>query len=294
MGTVLVAPIETAAKSFESPEVCGERQLYYCGLCDEAIVFSKIRISPRKIGLVFGENCPDCGLELDKVLKCEDYVLPLTVFAQHIFGDRYAPANGKSSPPVKSAASFSSEARPRLTSGIGDLDGFGLGQLAVLQGEASHRLSLLFCAVATLPPPQGFGSDVIFIDGGNLFDPSQISQQSMAFKREEERVQNRIHLSRAFTHHQLSFLIREKLPYALEKYKAKLAVISDITLLYCDPDVRGEREALDLFKGDISSLSKLAKRKEALVLVTVLRSRNQNMESLLTQYENVSRRLEME
>jgi hypothetical protein len=268
--------------------------MYYCGLCDEAIVFARVQIFPRKIGLVLRENCPGCGLELDRVLKCEDYVLPSTVFAQNIFGDRYAPANGKSSSPVKSAASFSSEARLRLKSGVEDLDGFAPGQLAVLQGEVSHRLSLLFCAVATLPPPQGFDSDVVFVDGGNLFDPSQISCQSIAFEGEKERAQNRIHLSRAFTHHQLSSLIREKLPYALEKYKAKLAVVSDITLLYCDPDVRGEREALELFKGDISSLSKLAKRKEALVLATVLRSRNQNMESLLAQYENVSGRLEME
>jgi len=269
--------------------------MYYCGLCDEAIVFSRAQISPRKIGLVLTENCPDCGLELDKVLKCEDYVLSSsTVFAHHIFGGRHAPANGKSSP-VKSAVSFSGgKERPWLASGMEELERLGLGQLAVLQGEASHRLSLLFCAVASLPPPQGFDSDVIFIDGGNLFDPSQISQQSIAFEGEKERVQNRIHLSRAFTHYQLSSLVREKLPYALEKYKAKLAVVSDITLLYCDPDVRGEREALELFKGDISSLSNLAKRKEVLVLATVLRSRNQNMESLLAQYENVSGRLEME
>lgn len=294
MGSALVAPPETAKQGFERPEKNRNRHLYYCGLCDEAIVFSKTQISPLKVGLVLRDSCPSCGLELDKVLKCDDYILP-SIFSDQIIGDRHDRSNVKSSSLVKGTASFSShEARPSLTWRIEDPDRtlcLGLGQLAVLQGESSHRLSLLFCAVATVPPPQGFGSDVIFIDGGNLFDSSQISQQSIVLGLGREEVQNRIHLSRAFTHHQLSSLIREKLPYALDKYNAKLAVVSDITLLYCDPDVREEKEALDLFNEDVSSLSKLAKRKEVLVLVTILRSRNQNMESSLKPFENVSRRL---
>lgn len=289
----MVAPLEAAKQGFEGPEAQSNRHLYYCGLCDEAIVFSKTQISPRKVGLVLRENCPNCGLELDNVLKCDDYVLP-SIFTDQIIGDRHDLSNSKHSSPLKGTASFSShEVRPSLWR-IQDPDKtlcLGLGQLAVLQGESSHRLSLLFCTVATLPPPQGFGSDVIFIDGGNLFDSSQISQHSITLGLGREEVQNRIHLSRAFTHHQLSSLIREKLPYALDKYNARLAVVSDLTLLYCDPDVREEKEALDLFNEDVSSLSKLAKRKEVLVLVTILRSRNQNMESSLRPFDNVSRRL---
>src|SRR3989442_128916 len=105
---------------------------------------------------------------------------------------------------------------------------------------------------------------------------------------DEERVHERIHLSRAFTHHQVYNLIIDKLASALDEYKARLTVVSDITALFCDPDVRDKKESLDIFRKGIRFLATTAEARNILILITNLKARSKTMEDALTRTAHVS------
>jgi Rad51 len=196
---------------------------------------------------------------------------------------------------VSSGSTLLENVIPDLTTGIGSLDEtfvLRFGQLVSLQGEASNALSHLLCVRAIYPLPPGLDSDVVFVDGGNVFDSYAVSRHAFILGLDEERTKLRIHLSRAFTHHQLSSLITEKLGPAIDQCDAKLAIVSDITALYCDPDVKEKREALDLFSKDIRSMATLAEKRDMVIIVTNLQSRSKAMDNALERTAHISATLD--
>jgi Rad51 protein len=273
-----------------------EGYLYNCVLCDEALVLSKKQINPQKIQIIFNNTCPGCGFQLDKVLDCRSSVLLpgrrlLTSLKCPDARILLEPDDPFEYPTTQRGSTLPSDPPPSITTGIETIDKILVlkrGQMVFLQGEPSNALSLLLCVRATLPPPHGLDSDVVFIDAGNLFDTYTISQHTINQGLNNERVQERIHLSRAFTHHQVYNLIIDKLLPALDEYEASFAVVSDITALFCDPDVRDKRESLDIFRRSIQFLAKTAEKRDMLTIVTSLKTRSKTMEDALTRTANVS------
>jgi hypothetical protein len=135
---------------------------------------------------------------------------------------------------------------------------------------------------------------VIFVDGGNNFDPYIISEYSAEIGLDPENVLERIHICRAFTHHQLACALTDKLPLALEMFKARLVVVSDITCLFCDPDVRDddEEDAMQIFNKTVRTLRTLTRQHRCLIIVTNLEQRNSEMESHLTHATHVLANIE--
>ena len=162
------------------------------------------------------------------------------------------------------------------------------GQLVFLQGEQSHALSIQFCLRTALSPPRGRDENVVFIDAGNLFDTTAISLDTGTPGLDNSQVQEKIHLSRAFTHHQVYNLIMESLPSDIDKYHPCLAVVSDMTALFCDPDVHDEKESLRLFRECASFLATTAGKGQILILATCTKSRNRKMERKLSKTAHVS------
>src|SRR6266849_456408 len=289
-------PLQSKTWQIDQIENGNEGYLYHCILCDEALVLSKQQINPKKIKLVFNGACPSCGFELDRVLDCRTSLLPpgrrlltsLKCRNRELLREpddqiEYQPRRG---------STLSRDIKPGLTTGIDSLDRALIlkkGQFVFLEGEPSHALSLLLCVRATLS--QGLDSDVVFIDAGNLFDTYTISQHIVNLGLESGRVQQRIHLSRAFTHHQVHSLIVEKLTAALDEYGARFAVVSDITALFCDPDVREKKEALDIFRRSVQFLGKTAEQRNTLIVATHQKTRNKTMMDALMHTAHVSARL---
>ncbi len=272
---------------------------YYCGLCDEALFLSRKQILPRKICLVF-ENCPGCGFELDRNLQCESSTLLAgnDVFTKPVRGtaDSGVQTLHGFNPIVSRTAPPHLATRTTLTAGIETLDSAGLfrpGQFTILHGRASHDLSLFLCVRAILPGPLGPDSDVVFLDGGNIFDPYSIARYAIQHGIERTSVLRRIHISRAFTFHQLHSLAAETLQSVIEKFQAGLVVVSDITLLFCDPDIRNKQEARDTFARTVRSLRETAERKDVLVVATALHKRNQLLDNILHRTACASRELEI-
>jgi hypothetical protein len=296
MGTRHTAePLQSKIWQLDQDQSSAQGYLYSCSLCDEALVLSKLFINPRKIQLAFSDICPGCGFELDGILKVLMSTLPL--------GRRFLTNPGCKDPEQLIEPGESFEAKPSrrstllrdvrsdLPSGIELLDEtlvLRFGQLVALQGEASNALSHLLCVRAVHPLPPWLDSDVVFVDGGNVFDTHTVSRHAFSLGLDQERTKLRIHLSRAFTHHQLSGFITERLARAIDQCDARLAIVSDITSLYCDPDVKEKREAFDLFSKDICSLATLAEKQNMIIVVTNLQSRSKAMDDVLARTAHVS------
>jgi hypothetical protein len=268
---------------------------YSCSLCDETLVLSKLFINPRKVQLVFSNTCPGCGFELEKTLKVQQSTLPpgKRLLTNTICKNAEQLIEPDESFEAKSnrGSKLLQDIKPDLPTGIESLDEtlvLRFGQLVTLQGEASNALSHLLCVRAIYHLPPGLDSDVVFVDGGNVFDAYSVSQHAFGLGLDRERTELRIHLSRAFTHHQLSSFITEKLAPAIDQCDAKLAIISDITALYCDPDVKEKKEALDLFSRDICSLATLAEQRNMIIVITNLQSRSKAMDNILERTTHVS------
>ncbi len=295
MGTRHTEPLQSKTWQLDQDQSSAQGFLYSCSLCDENLVLSKLFINPRKVQLVFLDICPGCGFELEKTIKVQPSALPpgkrlltnlICKNAEELFepGELFEAKLSRGSILLRDVQS-------NLAAGVGLLDEtltLRFGELVSLHGEASNALSHLFCVRAINPLPPGLDSDVVFVDGGSVFDSYTVSRHAFNLGLDQDRMKLRIHLSRAFTHHQLSSLITEELAQAIDQCDARLAIVSDITALYCDPDVKELREAFDLFSKDIRSLATLAEQRNMIIVVTNLQSRSKAMDDVLARTAHVS------
>lgn len=292
-------PLQSKIWHLDQDQSSAQGCLYCCRLCDETLVLSKLFIDPRKVQLVFLDTCPGCGFELEKTLKVQQSTLPpgkrllTNMFCRN--PEQLFEPGGLLEAKPRRGSTLLRESRSDLSTGIDALDetfSLRFGQLVSLRGEASNALSHLLCVRAINPLPPGLDSDVVFVDGGNVFDSYIVSRHAFSLGLDRKRTGLRIHLSRAFTHHQLSSLITEELAEAVDRCDARLAIVSDITALYCDPDVKEKREALDLFSRDVRSLATLAEQRDMIILVTNLQSRSRAMDDALARTAHVSATLQ--
>ena len=144
--------------------------------------------------------------------------------------------------------------------------GFALGDFAVLQGSSVLSLASLLCVKAQLPMQLGgLQSNVIFIDGGNTFRLYQIAQLAQIHHLDPKKVLDNIYISRAFTAYQTAALIKDQLKETIQKYNAKLVIISDIAGFFLDKDV-AEEEAQRIFSQVTTHLSNFAQESQTIVL----------------------------
>ena len=295
MGTQHTEPLQSKTWQLDQDRSSAQGFLYSCNLCGEVLVLSKLFINPRKVQLVFLDICPGCGFELEKTLKVQPSALPpgkrlLTHMICKNVEELFEPGELFEAK-LSRGSTLLRDVQSDLPSGIELLDEtlvLRFGELVSLHGEASNALSHLFCVRAINPLPPGLDSDVVFVDGGNVFDSYTVSRHAFNLGLDQERTKLRIHLSRAFTHHQLSSLITDELAQAIDQCDARLAIVSDITALYCDPDVEEKREAFDLFSKDIRSLATLAEQRNMIIVVTNLQSRSKPMDDALARTAHVS------
>jgi hypothetical protein len=101
------------------------------------------------------------------------------------------------------------------------------------------------------------GHVVLYLDGANAFDPYLLSRLAREAGLTPKAVLGRLHLSRAFTCHQLETLITERLPSAIARYRPALVVVSGWSHLFHDENVP-TREAFRLLHETATRLRSLA------------------------------------
>lgn len=146
--------------------------------------------------------------------------------------------------------------------------GFTFGDFAILKGSAASFMSFLFSVRSQLPVGRGgLDSSVVFIDGGNSFDPYLVAEIARNYGLDSRSVLEKIYIARAFTVYQLSSLILEKLEPLLRRKRCRLLLISDITSLFLDKNVP-KTEVKDLFTKTCSKLSEIALKKNLIVFAS--------------------------
>lgn len=147
--------------------------------------------------------------------------------------------------------------------------GFTMGDFALMHGlQTVLSLSLLLAVRAQLPCQLGgLESNTLFVDGGNTFRLYEASRLARFHQLRPRHALQRIFISRAFTAHQMTEIILDKLEEATMKCHAKLLIISDFSGLYLDKDIPSE-ESKEVFSQVVSYLSKFAKEKDVIVLAT--------------------------
>jgi len=160
-----------------------------------------------------------------------------------------------------------------LTLNVPNIDevfpGFAMGDFALLYGtSAILPLSSLLCVRAQLPNQLGgLGTDVVFVDGGNTFRLYQVSRIAQIHQLDPRQVLKRVYISRAFTAHQLTSIVFERLKDAVDRFNAKLVVISDIAGLYLAKDVQAD-EAKRVFSQLVAFLSTFAEENDLIIIAT--------------------------
>ncbi len=98
---------------------------------------------------------------------------------------------------------------------------------------------------------------VVFLDGANSFDPFLISKIARRAGLAPEQLLSRIHISRAFTCHQMQALVVERLSDAFRKFGTNVAIVSGLLDTFYDQDVPFG-EAHDLLRTTTAEFSRLA------------------------------------
>ena len=147
--------------------------------------------------------------------------------------------------------------------------GFTLGDFALLYGSQSvSSISALLCIKAQLPIQLGgIRSNVIFIDGGNCFKLHQISRFARLHYFNPKKILKKIHITRAFTAYQITSLILEQLKGMVNRYKAKVVIISDILSKSSNNKIDDE-EINVIYNQVIRYLKRFAKKNNILVIIT--------------------------
>src|SRR3990170_4139975 len=124
------------------------------------------------------------------------------------------------------------------------------------------------CALAlrALARPLLRGEAVAAVDGGNRFDPYEISKAARALGGDGREALLRIRVSRAFTCHQMEALLAHRLSPALARFDARLALVVGLPETFTDADVP-YAEACRIFRGCLSALRRIASGGVRVVLV---------------------------
>jgi len=160
-----------------------------------------------------------------------------------------------------------------LTLNIPNIDelflGFAAGNFALLYGTSVIlRLSSLLCVRAQLPNQLGgLGTNVAFVDSGNTFRLYEVSRIAQIHQLDPRQVLKRVYISRAFTAHQLTSIVFERLKDTIDKFNSKLIVISDFAGLYLDKDVPAE-ESKRVFSQLVAYLSTFAEENKLIIIAT--------------------------
>ncbi len=115
------------------------------------------------------------------------------------------------------------------------LEGFfeeiGERYINLIYDEAGLGIGPAYCSFLN---SVGYDGYIVLIDGGNSFNPYHVTRYSRLFSVDERMALDRICLSRAFTCHQLSALLGDRLESVVRKSRSRVAIVSDPTSLYME------------------------------------------------------------
>ena len=137
--------------------------------------------------------------------------------------------------------------------------------LVLLSGPSSvYRLGLCAAVDRALT-----GEPVLYLAGANVFDPFLVGRLARASRVAPAHVLQQIHVSRAFTCHQMVRLVTDCLPSALRTYEARFVILAGPLDTLYDQSVP-EPEAMRLFRAMTEALQHMADQTTQVLCVSPL------------------------
>jgi hypothetical protein len=143
------------------------------------------------------------------------------------------------------------------------LGGFHPGQVTLLRGL--HHAPTLLPRLLVLSVLD-LGEDAVLVDGGNVADPFALSSVCRRLRVRPKDVLPKVHIARAFTSFQMSSILEDALPLAVEEHSPAVVAVSCVDELYHDDNVKRDQATVLLGR----ALDRVRELTEAEDLVTLL------------------------
>lgn len=151
---------------------------------------------------------------------------------------------------------------PRIDSFSG---GFQSSKITLIDSE--HPFSFDMISMLCVGAIKDFFGNVVFVDGGNSIDLYTIASLSKRAGLKPDDVLSKIKVARAFTAYQLDSIIYDRLKEVICKYAPSLLVISCITDLLMDRNVR-EIEARTILRRCLSIVEDITHEHNLITILT--------------------------
>ncbi len=160
--------------------------------------------------------------------------------------------------------------------------GFEPGNFAAIyKSSPTTTLASLLCIRAQLPTQLGgLNSDVIFIDGENGFSKDQVYHQAKIHHLDPQKALSRIHVFQGSSAFEMTTLVLERLKDSVEKYNAKVVLVSNIARLFESQEIP-EEEGRRVFSQVVSYLQNFANEKKIIVIATFFSSQSNSRNASL-------------
>jgi len=151
---------------------------------------------------------------------------------------------------------------PRIDSFSG---GFQSSKITLIDSE--HPFSSDMVSMLCVGSIKDFWGNVVFVDGGNSIDLYTIASLSKRAGLKPDDVLSKIKVARAFTAYQLDSIISDRLEEVICEYEPSLLVISCVTDLLMDRNVR-EIEARTILKRSLSIIGDITREHNLITILT--------------------------
>ncbi len=146
----------------------------------------------------------------------------------------------------------------------------GAGDRVCVAGEHSKTLVERLLISSLLPESYGgFGSaNVIIIDAGNCSDVYQTVNFARQYGLDIPNILRRVIVSRPFTVYQLANLVISELPLVMQKFDAKIIIVTDMLHMFLDDPQVKIREAKHLLNSAMYAIRQISFNTSSIAIIS--------------------------
>jgi hypothetical protein len=229
---------------------------YFCNECDTILKEMEAPIA----GIVdISEECPSCGNKISETLQIK------------------RPDAKRHNQPIALQTAY--ELAAKLTLDIAEFDRLftlSVGDRVCIAGSRKHANLIITRLWVRALMSRRYGGlaakRIVCIDAGNCTNLYQCVSFARQYGMDIKSVLRSVVISRVFTIYQLASLVVRKLEQVIQRFGAKLVVISDLLKMFTDEPQIKYREARYLIQEIMRAISQLPK--DILVIVSLCDSQN--------------------
>jgi hypothetical protein len=146
-----------------------------------------------------------------------------------------------------------------LAAGL-DLAGFESSTITLIEGPSQFVPDLLLHLSAYIAGMRG--RDVVFVDGGNSFNPYTLRRIAKFQQTDARTVMKKTHVARAFTEYQMNDLLTQQLLPVVNKWEPGMLAVAYLPYLF------GDHNAKKLLEQSIENIKEITQTHRLTTLIT--------------------------